>query len=218
MHTFCQESVQRSHRGKMEDFDVETRRILSKMLEFARFLLSYQQLNESYKIYHCMRKMCDDTQINLDLEFMKQWIEFVKGFISRIVDNNQQSQQTDPLHRPLWTQQMMELCEFDVKVWCWSTGSLCTSTEPPLASLTTKYICFFFIIKVLEKIGNTTKMAIGFDLCSEYLFCANALMRINTNHDRSVVMRCQYYLRNAAQSPHEQTRTNAQHLLQRFGC
>ena len=170
----------------IEDLDLETRRILSKMLEFAKFLLSYQQLNESYKIYHCMRKMCDDTQINLDLEFMKQWIEFVKGFITRIVENNQQSQQSDPMHRPLWTQQMMELCEFDVKV--------------------------------LEKIGNTTKMAIGFDLYSEYLFCANALMRINTNHDRSVAMRCQYYLSNAAQSPHEQTKANAQHLLQRFPC
>ena len=95
----------------------ETRQTLSKLLGFAKYLLEYQQLNESYKVYHCMRKMCDDTQINLDLDFMKLWIEFVKLFIAQIVKQNANHHAMLNNHnRPLWSEQILELCEFDVKV------------------------------------------------------------------------------------------------------
>merc|ERR1719229_2101419 len=100
----------------MEDLDSSTRRTLSKLLEFAKFLLSYNNLNESYKIYHCMRKMCDDTQINLDLEFMKIWIHFVKQFITAIVNQNVCLNQQNHINnntpqKPMWYQQILELCE-----------------------------------------------------------------------------------------------------------
>ena len=91
----------------------DTRFTLSKLLELATFLLEFKQLNESYKIYHCMRQICDNTQINLDLEFMKIWIKFVKSFIDSIVKSNANSNNNQ---QPLWHQQILELCEFDVKV------------------------------------------------------------------------------------------------------
>jgi len=168
----------------------ETRQALATLLAFAKYLLEFAQLNESYKVYHCMRKMCDDTQINLDLQFMTKWIEFVKLFIAQIVaQNRKQQQQGGTPQRVLWSEQILELCEFDVKV----------------------------LEKISA--AAVSNIDVGTDVYAEYIACANALIAVNVNRDQHIIDRCKHYLNQASKSEKEQITKDAMRILNSLiGC
>ena len=171
-----------------KELNTETRKTLSKLLELATFLLNFEQLNESYKIYHCMRQICDNTQINLDLEFMKVWLSFVKNFITNIVKTNTSSN----FPQPLWHQQLLELCEFDTKV-----------LEKIKLSLTSN--------------DNSNNVNVGIDLYQEYVSCANALIAVNSKKDKNIATQCQQYLEKAMNTNDQHLKNTAMKILQSIG-